>query len=314
MKSDFRAVGPGFYILYDSRDSESHDDEPVLIGVSVLLGWIHDAENNNWEPYSELWEDEITLLHKVIPEGNYGLFVDVLEIMVGRPTPPGGVDAVCLEDAICKLRLNRQLTVELLNKKGIPIVSNDPHDAIIGDAGFSRRVLKGLTRVLKISHGITQSHADREAELNKIKLMDLTKYTKYDLLRIKNFGWTSLQEVKTALSARGLSLREAGSGRGQELSALLRHKELPAYDVDAKSTLKVTLSSQAALHIKRLGGQSLGARITFEQAHWIANAPIRELEPYAKEIYEWLIAKKARALIPIDYQLTVLGEEACNTS
>jgi len=95
---------------------------------------------------------------------------------------------------------------------------------------------------------------------------------------------------------------------GQTLAEQLHPKELPPYDCDSKITLKVDLSRAAELHIKKLGGQSLGTRVTVEQAHWIATTSVRELGIHAKEIYKWLIKKKQRALIPIDSQTMVLGE------
>jgi len=99
----------------------------------------------------------------------------------------------------------------------------------------------------------------------------------------------------------------------QTLAEMMHPKEMPAFDTESKIKFKVALSRKAQDHIKRLGGESLGARVTGEQAHWIANTPVRQLESHAKEIYEWLVAKDARALIPVDNRAMVLGEDICST-
>ena len=118
MKNDFRAIGPGFYVL--DGDDGCNTDTPLEVRAVALLGWMHNTESDNWEPFSTL--GYTALPWEIIPEGNYNLFVYALNIW--GDVPHQGVDAESLKETIHILGLNEYKTLELLHKKGVPIVEN----------------------------------------------------------------------------------------------------------------------------------------------------------------------------------------------
>lgn len=62
------------------------------------------------------------------------------------------------------------------------------------------------------------------------------------------------------------------------------------------------LSIPACAHVRKLAGNVLkGQRhMDFGQMLWLANMPYNALEPFAQDIYRWIIGRKEGALIPID--------------
>lgn len=50
--------------------------------------------------------------------------------------------------------------------------------------------------------------------------------------------------------------------------------------------------------------------LNFVQLMWVANLPVADLGPYAREVYQAIIAVGQRATIPFDNRTMILGQEA----
>jgi len=110
------------------------------------------------------------------------------------------------------------------------------------------------------------------ARMNIETLGDLVKRTESEMLAYKNFGETSLREVKAILGAKGLRL---GMGKEEEQKrAQSERLRLSIVDGDNEVLLKdiseLELSVRSRKCMSRLGAQTLGELITKSEADLLA--------------------------------------------
>ena len=100
--------------------------------------------------------------------------------------------------------------------------------------------------------------------LNKMDIMslgDLVKKTEPELLSYKNFGETSLTEIKEILQSKNLRL---GMAREEAVASIAKQEQAPAYtgsdssDVTAKSISELKLSIRARRTVENLGCLTIG--------------------------------------------------------
>ena len=103
---------------------------------------------------------------------------------------------------------------------------------------------------------------------------------------------------------------DAGSNRVREM--FLR----PPPEFDPTQETKFSIPTELRPLLKNVLGDEYeaGDRVCLAQAQWVASLPTHFLGEQVKDVYEWVAGHGWKALIPIDNQYAVLGQEVASGS